>query len=140
MTTPPLRLLAQDADDLQLISAALQDAVVKLADISYAPLARTVTFPVRRFRWEREGQERVDAAVQFGDVVSVKARGEAAGDRDRPSSLLAVDFQPGEAPGGCVMLHFAGGGDLRIEVECVDAALADLAEPRPALAKPRHGA
>lgn len=139
MTDAPLKLLAQDAEDLQLLSAALQDAVVRLSDISYAPTARTLTFPVCRFRWEADGQERVNAAVQFGDVISVQARGEAAGARDRTSSLLAIDFAPAEAPGGAVYLRFAGGGDLKVEVECVDAALADLNVPWDAVAKPRHG-
>ncbi len=143
MTAPvPLKLLAQDADDLQLLSAALQDAVVRLDDISYAPTARTLTFPVCRFRWEGDGTERVSAAVQFGDVLGVQARGEAAGARDRTASLLAIEFAPTadpEDPGGAVMLHFAGGGDIRLQVECVDAALADLAEPWSTIAKPRHG-
>ena len=133
-----LKLLAQDADDLQLLSAALQDAVVRLADISYAPAARTLTFPACRFRWEAEGRERVRSAVQFGDVLSVQVRGEAAIERDRSESLLALEWDPGEAPGGAVLLRFAGGGDLRLVVECVDAALADLTEPWEAVAKPRH--
>ncbi|MBE7217153.1 MAG: DUF2948 family protein [Caulobacteraceae bacterium] len=140
---PPLKLLAQDVEDLQLISAALQDAVVRLADISYAPAARTLTFPVCRFRWEGDGSARVSAAVQFGDVLGVQARGEAAGARDRTASLLAIEFAPAaeaEDPGGAVMLRFAGGGDIRLQVECIDAAMADLAEPWTALAKPRHGA
>lgn len=139
----PLKLLAQDAEDLQLLSAALQDAAVKLCDISYAPTARTLTFPVCRFRWEGDATERVRAAVQFGDVLSVQARGEVAGARDRTAALLAIEFAPAQAaedPGGVVYLHFAGGGDLKLTVECVDAALADLTEPWEAVAKPRHGA
>ena len=136
---PPLKLLAQDAEDLQLISAALQDAVVRLADIDYAPAARTLTFPVCRFRWEGEKSERVRAAIQFGDVLAVKVRGDAAGARDKTSSLLAIEFDPaGEPPGGAVILRFAGGDDLKLEVECVDAALADLCEPWETHAKPRH--
>lgn len=139
----PLKLLAQDAEDLQLLSAALQDGAVKLSDISYAPTARTLTFPVCRFRWEGDATQRVRAAVQFGDVLAVQARGEVAGARDRTAALLAIDFTPAgaaEDPGGVVLLHFAGGGDIRLTVECVDAALADLTEPWEAVAKPRHGA
>ena len=139
----PLKLLAQDAEDLQLLSAALQDGAVKLSDISYAPTARTLTFPVSRFRWEGDATERVHAAVQFGDVLGVQARGEVAGARDRTAALLAIDFAPAdgpEDPGGVVYLRFAGGGDLKLTVECVDAALADLTEPWEAVAKPRHGA
>ena len=132
-----LKLLAQDADDLVLISAALQDAQVKLADISYAPAARTVTFPLTRRRWEADGREQVSCAVQFGDVLNVKVRGL---ERDKTCSLMAVEFmENAEPPGGHVLLLFAGCGELKVEVECVDAALADLSDPWPAQDVPSHG-
>jgi hypothetical protein len=138
MTDLPLRLLAQDPDDLVLISAALQDATVKLADISYAPAARTLTFPLTRFRWEREEPSRAQAAVQFGDVLEVKARG-LPRDRDSVCSLLAIEFTPSDTPpGGELMLHFAGCGDLKVLVDCVDAALVDLGAPEPAEGLPQH--
>ena len=131
-----LKLLAQDADDLVMISAALQDAQVKLADISYAPAARTVTFPLVRQRWEEDGKEQVSCAVQFGDVLNVKVRGL---DRDKTCSLMAVEFmENAEPPGGHLLFLFAGCGELKVEVECVDAALADLSDPWPAEA-PDHG-
>ena len=135
-----LRLLAQDPDDLLLISAALQDAVVKLADISYAPAARTLTFPLTRFRWEAEGREQVACAIQFGDVLNVKARGlEGRGD-DRTCSLLALEFmESAEPPGGALLFLFAGCGELKVEVECVDAALVDMGDPWPAESAPDHG-
>lgn len=132
MSVQPLRLLAQDPEDLLLISAALQDAVVRLADISYAPGARTLTFPLSRFRWESEDPSRADAAVQFGDVLEVKARG-LPSDKDAVCSLLAIEFAPSaDPPGGELMLRFAGCGDLKVLVECVECALVDLGEPKPA--------
>ena len=132
-----LKLLAQDADDLVLISAALQDAEVKLADISYAPAARTVTFPLTRYRWEADGKEQVACAVQFGDVLNVKVRGL---ERDKTCSLMAVEFmENAEPPGGHLLFLFAGCGELKVEVECVDAALADLSDPWPAEPHPDHG-
>ena len=138
MTVQPLRLLAQDEDDLLLISAALQDGVVKLADISYAPATRTLTFPLSRFRWEAEEPSRAEAAVQFGDVLEVKARGLPV-DRDASCSLLAIEFTPSDdPPGGELMLRFAGCGDLKVRVECVDCALVDLGVPEPAESIPQH--
>ena len=58
--------------------------------------------------------------------------------RARWWSLLSIDFEPGEAPGGVVLLRFAGDADLRCEVECIDAALADLSAPWPAKSAPAH--
>lgn len=132
----PLRLLAEDADDLQIISAALQDAIMRPVDIRWEKEARRLTVVLSRFCWECGGT-RVMAAMQFGDVQAVKSRRlprlpEAA------LELLALDFLPDEAPGGQVMMMFAGGGDLRIDVECLDAVLTDLSERWPARIAPTH--
>jgi hypothetical protein len=136
----PLRLLAEDADDLKVISAALQDAIGKIGDIAYAVHSRQLTLAFNRFRWEagRRTTERVRSALQLGGVLSVKARKLR---RDAPEAvveLLALEFEPGEAPGGVIAFRFAGGGDLRCEVECIDAALADVSAPWPARRAPTH--
>jgi hypothetical protein len=132
----PLRLLAEDADDLQIISAALQDAILRPVDVVWESQARRVTLTLSRFCWECGGT-RVGAAMQFGDVMAVKSRGLPRAP-DQPLELLAIDFAPGEAPGGAVILMFAGGGDLRIDVECLDAVLTDLSERWPVGAAPVH--
>lgn len=134
--TEPLRLLAEDADDLHIISAALQDAILRPVDIVWEPSARRVTLALSRFCWECGGT-RVMSAMQFGDVTAVKSRRLPRGP-EHALELLAMDFEPGEAPGGRVMLMFAGGGDLRIEVECLDAILTDLSERWPARMAPTH--
>lgn len=132
----PLRLLAEDAVDLQIISAALQDAIMRPVDIRWEKEARRLTIVLSRFCWECGGT-RVMSAMQFGDVEAVKSRRlprlpEAA------LELLALDFEPAEAPGGRVILMFAGGGDLRIDVECLDAVLTDLSDRWPARMAPTH--
>lgn len=132
----PLRLLAEDADDLHIISAALQDAILRPVDIVWEPSARRVTLALSRFCWECGGT-RVMSAMQFGDVISVKSRRLPRGP-EHALELLAMDFEPGEAPGGRVTLMFAGGGDLRIDVECLDAVLTDLSERWPAKIAPTH--
>ena len=132
----PLRLLAEDADDLHIISAALQDAILRPVDIVWEPSARRVTLALSRFCWECGGT-RVMSAMQFGDVLSVKSRRLPRGP-EHALELLAMDFEPGEAPGGRVTLMFAGGGDLRIDVECLDAVLTDLSERWPAKVAPTH--
>ena len=132
----PLRLLAEDADDLHIISAALQDAIMRPVDIVWEPAARRVTLKLSRFCWECGGT-RVMAAMQFGDVVAVKSR-RLPRLPESALELLAMEFAPGEAPGGRVILMFAGGGDLRIDVECLDAVLTDLSERWPARLAPTH--
>lgn len=132
----PLRLLAEDGDDLAIISAALQDAILRPADIVWEKQARRLTIELSRFCWECGGT-RVRTAMQFGDVQTVKSRG-LARLPDAALELLAIHFFEGEAPGGKVMLMFAGGGDLRVDVECLDAVVTDLSERWPARIAPTH--
>lgn len=134
----PLRLLAQDADDLAIISAALQDAVAKVGDIEFEPKARRLTLAFNRYCWECGGGQRVRSGLQLGGVLKVEARKIR---RNAPSAILeflAMTFEPGEAPGGVVTLSCAGGGDLRVTVECVEAVLADVSKPWPTPREPAH--
>lgn len=139
---PALRLLAEDAEDLQIISAALQDAVGRVGDIHYEPGPRRLTLVFNRFLWERQEQKatvgRVRSALQFGSVMGVKARKLKREPKDAVVELLAVDFQPAETPSGVVLLSFAGGADLLVEVECLDAVLADVSQPWPTRRSPSH--
>lgn len=132
----PLRLLAEDAEDLAIISAALQDAILRPADIVWEKGARRLTLSLSRFCWECGGTW-VRAAMQFGDVQAVKSRG-LPRLPDAPLELLAIHFVEGEPPGGKVILMFAGGGDLRVDVECLDAVVADLSERWRARVAPTH--
>jgi hypothetical protein len=136
----PLKLLAQDADDLAVVSAALQDAVAKIGDIRWDASARTLTLACNRFRWEsgaRKG-ERIRSALQLGDVTGVQARKLRRDAKGAVVELLSLAFEPGEAPGGAVLLTFAGGGDLKVTVDCLDVILADVSEPWSTPRKPGH--
>jgi hypothetical protein len=125
-----LKLLAEDADDLKVIAAALQDAVGKIGDISYEPRAHRLTLAFNRYRWEGGGGERVRAAVQVGSVLKVQARKLRRNARDAVVELLSIEFEPGEAPAG----------DLRAQVECLDVVLADVSAPWATPRVPRHEA
>lgn len=137
-TPQRLRLLAQDGDDLAVLAAALQDAVGKVGDIVFDPGARQLTLAFNRYRWEGAGGERVRCALQIGSVLSVQTRRIRRGAKDAVVALLTVAFEPDDAPGGTITLSFAGGGDLRAEVECVDAVLADISEPWSTPRTPAH--
>ncbi len=133
-----LRLLAADLSDLAIVSAALQDAVAKTGDIAFDAGARSLTLVLNRYRWEAARPERVRAALQVGSVLSVQTRRIRRDRHDSVLSLLSVAFESGQPPGGVINLTFAGGGDLRVEVECLDVVLADISAPWPTPRQPSH--
>ncbi len=125
-----LRLSAEDATDLEVISACLQDAVTQVRDLVFLPHARRFAMVVNRFRWEGEGKsathERARCGLHFESVLAARVRGIA---KDRPDgvlNLLSIRFDEFEAPSGIVTLTFSGGGEIRLEVEALEASLSDL--------------
>jgi hypothetical protein len=138
MSMDVLKLLAEDADDLTVIAAALQDAVAKIGDIRFEARSRRLTITFNRYRWEAEGGERVRSALQLGSVLGVQARRLRRSANDAVVELLTIGFEPGESPGGVLILSFAGGGDLRVTIECIDAILVDVSTPWATRSTPQH--
>jgi len=137
-----LRLTATDAEDLQMLSARLQDAAGKLKDFVWLPKQRRFVAALNRFRWEDDkgAGTRVRAALRFDSVSKVQSSHVKQGAPDAVVSLLAIRFTPhGEGdPAGVIELVLAGGGAIRLAVECIDAELADLTGPWAARARPDH--
>ena len=100
--------------------------------------ARRLTIAFNRYAWEAGGGARVRSALQLAGVLKVEARKIRREAPEAVIEILAMTFEPGEAPGGVVTLSCAGGGDLRATVECVDAVLADVSQPWPTPRKPAH--
>jgi hypothetical protein len=135
-----LKLAAADAEDLEVISARLQDAVLKLKNVSWQPRKRRFAAVVNRLQWESGGQTRVRAGLHFDGVLKVQTQKVKLGAGEAVVSLLAARFTPnaGEDPGGMIELVLAGGGAFRLTVECIDAELADMTSAWAARGKPDH--
>jgi Protein of unknown function (DUF2948) len=136
-------LAAQDADDLKVISARLQDAVAQVGDLVWLPKARRFAALFNRFKWEQPNARenlRVRSGLHFDSVLSVKSQNIMRGDEHAVLSLLAIDFTPngGEDPGGLIELVLAGGGAIKLTVECIDAGLTDVSGEWAAIARPDH--
>ena len=127
----PLRLVALDADDLAILSANLQDALVGVSELAYLPRERRFALVGKRYDWVKAAKgecERCAVGLHFECVLSVARTGFAQDEAERVLHLLAIVFEPGEAPGGTVSLTFAGGAAVRLTVECLEAQLSDLGE------------
>jgi hypothetical protein len=139
--TANLKLVVLDADDLATVSAHLQDAVAKIGDMAYLPGEKRFAMLLNRFDWTTAAEPepmRKRAGFHFERVLSAKMRGIDLAKHDDVLNLLAVEFQESEAPSGAVTLHFSGNGAIRLEVECLEAALSDLGPQWPAHQCPKH--
>jgi len=133
----PLRLNAEDAEDLKVISTLVQDAVFPASEITWRAARREFALLVNRFRWEvtasggalNRQAERVQSVLLFQDVQKVASQGVDPRDRDVILSLLAVDFEPTEDGAGRITLTLAGDGALALDVECLSVILKDVTRP-----------
>jgi hypothetical protein len=134
-----LKFVVLDEEDLEVASAHLQDAVVKVADVHWRPGEKRLIVGLNRFDWENARDTNTNrdkkanneyrrrrAALRFERVLSCKCQHVNPARKDEVLNLLAVEFQETEAPSGVIVLSFSGGATLRLEVECLEAELADL--------------
>ena len=142
----PLRLGVVTQEDLGVVSALVQDAVTRTGDVAWMPRRRRLAILLNRFRWEdraaaeREGRpyQRVRSCLVFDSVLAVRSRGVDRRDRRSALSLLRIDFAPEPregAAGGRVTIVSAGGAEVALDVECIEARLYDVTRPWAARAK-----
>jgi len=139
----PLRLVAFDAEDLQVLSAMTQDAVLPMAQMIWHARERRFALLLNRFRWEAHSAsqaERVQSVLSFEDVKAVQTQGFDQRDSDLILSLLSITFIPATDGTGTCLLTLAGDGAIRLEVEALEAGLRDVTRPyvSPAKRAPSH--
>jgi hypothetical protein len=152
-----LKLVALDKDDIEVVSAHVQDARVRIGEILWEPRDHRFIMPVNRFDWmtavdaksennrsennrpeNKPDYRRCRTALRFERVIACKFRGFDQSNKTGELNLLAVEFAEYDAPAGTVILTFSGGGVIRLDVECLEAELADLGEAFTAELCPDH--
>jgi hypothetical protein len=122
-----LRLAARDEDDLEIISAQMQDALVRVSDMRYLAKTRQFAMVSNRFAWEElPKSERRRSGLHFEHVLDVKQQGIAGLDKGDILSLLSITFEEGNTPEGTVVLTFSAGWSIKLRVEYLDVQLKDL--------------
>jgi hypothetical protein len=146
-----LKLVALDKDDIEVVSAHVQDARVRIGEILWQPRDHRFIMPVNRFDWmaavdaksdngseNKPDYRRCRTALRFERVLACKFRGFDQSNKDGELNLLAVEFAEHDSPAGAVILTFSGGAIIRLDVECLEAELADLGEVFTAELCPDH--
>lgn len=143
-----LKLIAFDAEDLHVVSAHLQDAVMRIGDMTFRPKERRFAAIVNRFDWAgvhaggAKANIRRQAALRFERVLAARTSGLDLKQASEALALLAVTFQGSgpDEPSGVVTLTFAGHAAVQLDVECLEAELRDLGPTWKARARPAHPA
>jgi hypothetical protein len=142
-----LKLVALDRDDIEVVSAHVQDALVKVSDMFWQPREHRFVIALNRFDWmsaveakpnDKTDYRRCRTALRFERVNACKCRNIDQTAKDARLNLLAVEFSESDTPAGVVSLIFSGGGVIRLDVECLEAELADLGEVSTAAICPDH--
>ena len=149
---PDLKLIALDASDLSVISAHLQDAVLRMADMTYLPAEKRFAAILNRFDWAKavgngsvplakDQAERRRTGLRFERVMSAQVQGLNLKDKSATLALLAILFEPSPAPeaaDGHVTLTFSGSAAIRLHVECLEVEMKDLGAAWAAKHTPEH--
>ena len=128
---PQLKLIALDADDLAVISAHVQDALVRTSDIVWRQGEKRLVVGMNRLDWEQTlagetSPRRLIAALRFDRVLACKSRNIDLAAPETMLELVGIEFHPGNAPSGSAVLLFSHGGALRLDLECLECELTDL--------------
>ena len=138
-----LRLEALDAEDLAVVAAVLQDAVIRLGEMSYSQRARRFAAVFNRFRWEHErdggnprpsaeeDHQRIRTGIHFESVLSAQFSGLGPSNPDQILELMTIACEPGDGGTASITMVFAGAGLVRLEAECIDCRMRDLGAPGP---------
>lgn len=144
-----LKLLALDAEDLAVISAHVQDAVLRVGDIVFDETSGRLVLGINRFAWEvrparrifGKQHERRRSMLHFDRITKLRSTGIDRKEEDTILSVLAVTFEADNQvePGGTLTIVFSGEAAMQAEVECIEVRMSDQGGAWAASGRPRHG-
>lgn len=146
-----LKMMAMDEEDLTVLSAHCQDAVFKSNDITWLAAEKRFLLSINRFVWEKAKKnsvlglfgkktyERHRAVLHFEHVESVQTLGVNPKDTNTVYSLLSIEFFPADdGVSGQIELMLADEHTIRLNVDCVEARLADFDSAWETKSRPKH--
>jgi len=117
-----MKLAAFDQDDLIVISAHLQDAMVLVSDMTYLGSTQRFVFACDR---PLSGDQYM-TGVHFERVIRTRVSNLPPRDSKIALKLLGITFISTASPAGEVVLLFDGDAAIRLSVECLEVAMADF--------------
>lgn len=144
--TDAIKLRAINAEDLSIFSSLLQDAVIRVGDITWQARDHRFITLCNRYRWEqkkriwpfRKKRDRIRSALHFNGILSVDSSGYDLNDSEAFLSLLAIHYKATPAGETYLQLDFSAGATIRLHCECIDGVLSDISDSWQAIREPQH--
>lgn len=142
-----LKLIALDSEDLAVVSAHLQDAVISVSEMAFLKSERRFAAIANRFDWSealagtrsrRQPFTRRRTGLRFEQVLGAQLANIDLADKKQMLNVLAIRFEPTDAPEGFVIISCAGGAAIRLHVAYLEAELKDLGAAWATKSKPEH--
>ena len=134
-----LKLIAQDDEQLTILSSLAQDSIIKSNEMGYDKKNKRFALLMNRYRHEEENPSRIRTAIHFDYVESIKSVGIDKESKDEILVLLAIRFEIKSKPSGSIFLEFSNNKSISFDVESVEAFLTDMGEPWKISNRPDHG-
>tara|TARA_Y100001958_G_scaffold150613_1_gene134600 strand:+ start:602 stop:1078 length:477 start_codon:yes stop_codon:yes gene_type:complete len=142
--TQNLKLIAKTAEDIRVISAHLQDSIVKTSDIASLKRNKIFLIQLNRFMWEdvEKGvfrkNKRIRTVLKFENILEVTAKNINQRKGDRFLDFLAIETLKMPDKNYEMKLIFAGDVVIKLVTEAIDVTLDDQGSPWESKNKPKH--
>ncbi|MCR9214329.1 MAG: DUF2948 family protein [Proteobacteria bacterium] len=141
-----LKLVAANTDDLEILSAALEGTITSPGEMSFLRSRRAFTLMGSRFKWEDVTDEvdqhgawfRIRSGVYVSDVLAVQSSGISQSTPTEVLELLNISVEMKDDIAADICLEFAGGGTIKLDVECINVTLTDVDKAWQTEQKPVH--
>ena len=144
MKVQNLKLIAKTDEDLRVISAHLQDSIVKTSDIANLKKNKIFLMQLNRFMWEdvEKGvfrkNKRIRTILKFENVIEVNSKNISQKSKDKFHDFLAIESTQLPDNNYELKLIFSGDSVIRVLVEIIEVTLDDQGEPWDTKNKPKH--
>ena len=143
-----LSLVAQNEEDLVVISTLCQDSIIKVANIKWAKKSKRFYLLINRFCWElndlskkkSSNMLRINSLISFNSVLSVKSAGIQQNNNSDITSLLTINYNFFNFEKQAIDLIFSGNSQITLNIECIDVFLKDISDPFESITskQPKH--
>ena len=144
MKVQNLKLIAKTDEDLRVLSAHLQDSIVKTSDIVNLKKNRILLVQLNRFMWEdvEKGvfrkNKRIRTVLKFENVLKVTSKNVNQKKNDRFLDFLAIETFKMPDKNYEMNLIFSGDVVLKLVAEAIEVTLDDQGSPWESKNKPKH--